>query len=127
MLLIRSYAPKCNVITEFISLQNRAILHFQDNFSGAFKSIINCTPTSYYLGSNKRTLLVEIQHCGERSEFKNGQFWRLFDNLKLAQITRHINLNRTKISGKCQKLKKIKCDIFDDFQTLYSRQIRKNR
>ena len=35
---------------------------------------------------------------------KNGQFWRVFENLKLVSnsVTRQVNFNSTKIGEKCQ-------------------------
>ena len=52
---------------------------------------------------------------------KNRRFWRVFENVKLADrnsVTREVSFNRTKIGGKCRNKKKFKCDILSNFQTM---------
>ena len=73
-----------------------------------------------------------IQHC-ERNELrlhfewtkvtknaKNGQFWRVIENLKLLlkQCYQTSNFKYDKNWWKKPKMKKFKCDILGDFKTL---------
>ena len=46
---------------------------------------------------------------------KNGSFWRVFENLKLA--VKQVSFNRTKIGGKCQNLKRSN-EHLSNFQTM---------
>ena len=54
---------------------------------------------------------------------KNGPFWRVFlktCSLLSNSVTRQVSFNNTKLVENA-KIKKLKCDIFGNFQTLWSK------
>ena len=70
-------------------------------FENHRKSLILASEVSYiYILSGQKFI----------ENVKNGPFWRVFENLKLA-----VNFNRTK---NWWKLPKFKCVILSDFQTM---------
>ena len=49
---------------------------------------------------------------------KNGPFWRIFENLKLA-VKQCYQTGQFQLDKKWCKMPKFKCDILSDFQTMW--------